>query len=93
LTQKPFSAFLVCVTQANHNGETFRLFVAEFLAPMRPLARPVSQALLVGVMDIRKVPSFSNQPKFLLSDLFGTWAEGDYRDWNAIRLWAERNHP
>jgi len=72
-----------------HNGETFRPFVAEFLAPVRTLARPVSQVLFAGVMDIRKVPSFSNRPKFRLSVLFSTWAEGDHLDWNAIQLWAE----
>ncbi len=89
LAQKPFAAFLVCMTLAMRNGETYRPFVAEFLAPVRALARPVSEGYFAGVLDIRKVPSFSNRLKFRLSVLFGVWSEGDHRDWNAIRLWAE----
>jgi len=89
LAQKPFAAFLVCMTLAMRNGETYRPFVAEFLAPVRALARPVSEGYFAGVLDIRKVPSFSNRLKFRLSVLFGIWSEGDHRDWNAIRLWAE----
>jgi menaquinone-dependent protoporphyrinogen IX oxidase len=27
--------------------------------------------------------------EFRLSVLFGVWKEGDHRDWNAIRTWAE----
>jgi menaquinone-dependent protoporphyrinogen oxidase len=93
LTQKPFAAFLVCMTLAMRNGETYRPFVAEFLAPVRALARPVSEGLFAGVLEIQKVPSFSNRLKFRLSVLFGVWSEGDHRDWNAIRLWAESLTP
>ncbi len=93
LAQKPFAAFLVCMTLAMRNGETYRPFVAEFLVPVRALVRPVSEGLFAGVLDIRKVPSFSNRLKFRLSVLFGVWAEGDHRDWNAIRLWAESLAP
>ena len=89
LAQKPFAAFVVCMTLAMRNGETYRPFVAEFLAPVRTLARPVSEGLFAGALDIRKVPSFSDRLKFRLSVLFGVWKEGDHRDWNAIRLWAE----
>ncbi len=43
-----------------------------------------------GVADaIGKIPSFSDRLKFRLSVLFGVWKEGDHRDWNAIRTWAE----
>jgi hypothetical protein len=77
------------MTLAMRNGETYRPFVAEFLAPVRALVRPVSEGYFAGTLDIRKVPSFSNRLKFRLSVLFGVWAEGDHRDWDAIRLWAE----
>jgi menaquinone-dependent protoporphyrinogen oxidase len=93
LAQKPFAAFLVCMTLAMRNGETYRPFVAEFLAPVRTLVKPVSEGLFAGALDIRKVPSFSNRLKFRLSVLFGVWKEGDHRDWNAIRLWAESLAP
>ena len=93
LRQKPFAAFLVCMTLAMRNGETYRPFVAEFMAPVRALVQPVSQGLFAGALDIRKVPSASDRFKFRLSVLFGIWKEGDQRDWEAIRIWAESLRP
>lgn len=89
LARKPFAAFLVCMTLAMRNGERYRPFVVEFLAPVRALVKPVSEGLFAGALDIRKVPSFGDRLKFRLSVLFGVWSEGDYRDWNAIQAWAE----
>ena len=88
LRQKPFAAFLVCMTLAMKNGEKYRPHVAAFLDPVRAIARPVSEGLFSGVLDIGKVESFSNRLKFRLSVVFGVWKEGDHRDWNAIREWA-----
>lgn len=88
LSEKPFAAFLVCMTLAMKNAGQYRRFVADFLDPLRSLVKPVSEGLFAGVLDIRKVPSASDRFKFRLSVLFGVWSEGDHRDWNAIRLWA-----
>ena len=88
LRQKPFAAFLVCMTLAMSNGEKYRPHVATFLDPVRALVRPVSQGLFAGVLDIGKISSFSDRLKFRISVLFGVWKEGDHRDWNAIREWA-----
>jgi menaquinone-dependent protoporphyrinogen oxidase len=93
LKRKPFAAFLVCMTLAMRNGEKYRPFVAEFLGPVRALVQPVSEGLFAGALDIRKVPSASDRFKFRLSVLFGVWKEGDHRDWNAIRAWAESLRP
>jgi menaquinone-dependent protoporphyrinogen oxidase len=93
LSRKPFAAFLVCMTLAMRNGETYRSFVSEFLAPVRGLVKPVSEGLFAGVLDISKVPSFSERLKFRLSVLFGVWTEGDHRDWNAIHAWTESLRP
>lgn len=88
LSEKPFAAFLVCMTLAMKNAGQYPRFVADFLDPVRSLVKPVSEGLFAGVLDIRKVPSASDRFKFRLSVLFGVWSEGDHRDWNAIRLWA-----
>ncbi|NMC80758.1 MAG: flavodoxin [Chloroflexi bacterium] len=88
LARKPFAAFLVCMTLAMPNGENYRPFMAEALAPVRALVRPVSEGLFAGALDIGKVPSLSERLKFRLSVLFGVWSEGDHRDWPAIRAWA-----
>ncbi|CAG0993663.1 menaquinone-dependent protoporphyrinogen oxidase [Anaerolineales bacterium] len=93
LSRKPFAAFLVCMTLAMKNGESYRPFVTEFLAPVRTLVRPVSEGLFAGVLDIAKVPTLKDRLMFRLSVLFGAWTEGDHRDWKAIREWAENLAP
>ena len=50
------------------------------------LVKPVSEGLFAGALDISKIPSFGDRLKFRLSVIFGVWAEGDHRDWNAITL-------
>lgn len=89
LARKPFAAFLVCMTLAMRNGESYRPFVAEFLAPVRALVRPVSEGLFAGALDIARVPTLRDRLLFRLSVLFGVWREGDHRDWKAIHAWAE----
>ena len=89
LNQKPFAAFLVCMTLTMRNVDQYRGHVADWLAPVRSLVRPVSEGLFAGGLDIGEIPSFSDRLKFRLSVLFGVWKEGDHRDWNAIRAWAE----
>jgi len=88
LRQKPFAAFLVCMTLAMKDGEKYRPHVATWLDPVCALVRPMSKGLFAGVLDIGKIPSFSDRLKFRVSVMFGVWKEGDHRDWNAIREWA-----
>ena len=89
LNQKPFAMFAVCMTLAMKNGESYRPQISEWLAPVHRLVQPVSEGLFAGVLDISKIPSFSDRLKFRLSVLFGVWSEGDHRDWDAIRAWAD----
>lgn len=93
LNQKPFAVFLVCMTLAMRNADQYRGHVADWLAPVRALVKPVSEGLFAGGLDIGKIPSFSDRLKFRLSMLFGVWKEGDHRDWNIIRAWAEGLSP
>jgi menaquinone-dependent protoporphyrinogen oxidase len=87
LAQKPFAAFLVCMTLAMKTGD-YRQHVATWLAPVRSLVRPVSEGLFAGALDIQKIPSFGDRLKFRLSVLMNVWSEGDHRDWSAINAWA-----
>jgi len=89
LVQKNAAIFSVCMTLAMRDGERYRSQVSEWLAPVRRLVQPVSEGLFAGVLDISKIPSFSDRLKFRLSIAFGVWSEGDHRDWNAIRDWAK----
>jgi menaquinone-dependent protoporphyrinogen oxidase len=93
LRQKRFASFLVCMTLAIRNGESYRPFVAEYMAPVQALVQALSQGLFAGAIDIRKVPAAADRFKFRLSVLLGVWKEGDQRDWQAIRAWAESLRP
>ena len=92
LAQKPFAAFLVCMTLAIEDGK-YRQEVAGWMGPVRTIAKPVSEGLFAGVLDVSAIPSFSERLKFRLSLLFGVWSQGDHRDWDAICAWAESLHP
>jgi menaquinone-dependent protoporphyrinogen oxidase len=92
LTRKPLAVFLVCMTLAISNGK-YRKHVADFMQPVRVLVKPVSEGLFAGVLDISKMPSFRDRLMFRLSVIFGVWSEGDHRDWDAIRAWAESIRP
>jgi menaquinone-dependent protoporphyrinogen oxidase len=91
LAQKPFAAFLVCMALAMKNGqrrEKTKKTAADWLQPVRALVNPVSEGLFAGVLDLSKMPSIFFWIVARLIILFGLWSEGDYRDWDAIRHWA-----
>jgi menaquinone-dependent protoporphyrinogen oxidase len=89
LAQKPFAAFLVCMTLAMPKAAEYRPTVATWLNPVRSIVKPVSEGLFAGALDIREITSFSDRIKFRLSVMFGVWKEGDHRDWNAVTNWAK----
>jgi menaquinone-dependent protoporphyrinogen oxidase len=93
LLKKPFAAFLVCMTLAMPDSEKYRQHVTEWLNPVRKLVKPVSEGFFAGGLDIAKIPKLSDRIKFRLSVMAGIWKEGDHRDWNAIRAWAEDLKP
>jgi menaquinone-dependent protoporphyrinogen oxidase len=92
LSQKPFAAFLVCMTLAMSKGN-YRDHVATWMAPVREIVRPVSEGLFAGSMEINKMKSFGDRIKFKMSVAMGVWAEGDHRNWDAIHQWAESIRP
>ncbi len=87
LAEKPVAAFLVCMTLAMKNQQ-YRESVKRWLDPVRSLITPVSEGFFAGVLDINRIPKFSDRLKFRISVATGVWSEGDHRDWNAIRAWA-----
>ena len=88
LNQKPFAMFAVCMTLAMRDGEKYRPHISDWLAPVRALVQPVSEGIFAGVLDISKISSFGDRLKFRMSVASGVWSEGDHRDWDAIRKWA-----
>jgi len=93
LTQKPFAAFMVCITLAMPGGEKYRQNVSAWLEPVRSLVNPVSEGLFAGVLDFRKKPVTSGMLRMRLAVALGIFPKGDHRDWNAIHLWAKSLPP
>lgn len=87
LAQKPFVAFLVCMTLTMKNP-SYHDAVKDWMQPVRALVRPVREGYFAGALDLRKVPSFRHRLMFRISIMMGVWSEGDHRDWDAIRDWA-----
>lgn len=92
LAHKPFAAFLVCMTLAMNKGD-HRAHVANWMAPIRARVRPVSEGLFPGTLDVSEIRSFGDRLKFRISVMMGIWSEGDHRDWEAVRTWAEGLRP
>jgi len=87
LAERPFAAFLVCMTLSMKNTQ-YHEGVKAWLEPVRGLVRPVSEGYFAGALDIARVPSWRKRLMFRVSVRLGVWSEGDHRDWDAIRSWA-----
>lgn len=91
LNQKPFAAFLVCMTLGMKNAgsrEKARPQVAAWFEPVRALVRPVSEGQFAGELTLSKVQNLRDRLGFWFSVKIGVWSEGDHRDWEAIRAWG-----
>jgi menaquinone-dependent protoporphyrinogen oxidase len=93
LASKPFAAFMVCITLSMANAGQYLEGLKGWMKPVRDLVFPFSEGYFAGALDFSKLPSSFNVLSMRLVVLFGIWKEGDHRDWNAIRLWAESLRP
>jgi menaquinone-dependent protoporphyrinogen oxidase len=92
LIRRPFAAFLVCMTLAMP-GDPHHDEVRKWLQPVRDLVPIVREGLFAGALDISKLDSWRAKVNFSVSVRLGVWSEGDHRDWDAIRAWAEELRP
>jgi menaquinone-dependent protoporphyrinogen oxidase len=90
LNSKPFAAFIVCMTLAMTKGDKYRSHVSSWLQPVRDVVTPLNEGFFKGVLDIKKLPAFSDRLKFRISVLTGVWKEGDHRDWESIKEWTRK---
>ena len=86
LSQMPVAYFVVCGTLQEDTRENRRK-VAAYLDPMRQVVQPADEGLFAGAMDFAKM-SLAYQ---LVARVMGG-SESDWRDWGAIRGWAEGLH-
>ncbi|MHB1007060.1 MAG: flavodoxin domain-containing protein [Chloroflexota bacterium] len=87
LAQRPFAAFLVCITMGSPNPK-YREGVAAWMEPIRSIVKPVSEGLFAGALDFRGLPLGVNTLMLRAAVACGALPQGDHRDWNAIRTWA-----
>ena len=87
LGRVPVALFTVCLTMKDDTEENRRT-VAAYLDPVREVVQPVEMGLFAGVMDYSKLP-------FLLRLMMKAMKspQGDFRDWEAIRAWADNTCP
>ncbi len=86
LRQVPVAYFLVCMTMSEPTEEKRRKVLA-YLDPVLkavPEVKPVKIGTFAGALNYGNLSS----PTKMIMKLKGA-PEGDYRDWNAIRTWAE----
>jgi menaquinone-dependent protoporphyrinogen oxidase len=93
LSQKPFASFMVCITLSMTNSGQYLEGLKGWMSPVRYLVRSLSEGYFAGALDFSKLPFSFNVLMMHFPVLFGMWKEGDHRDWNAIRAWAESLRP
>lgn len=90
LSKIPVAYFFTCLTLAKRNEKTERqaLGYAEKIAALAPQVQPVGIGRFGGVLNYSKLP-FHFRLLFRGMSLATGVQEGDYRDWEAIRIWAK----
>jgi menaquinone-dependent protoporphyrinogen oxidase len=88
LAQRPFAAFMVCISLAMANGEKYRSGLRDWMQPVRALVRPVSEGYFAGALEFNKLPITPNVLLMCLAVALGIFPQGDHRNWNVIRAWA-----
>lgn len=84
LDDKHVAYFVVCMTMKDDTPENRREATA-WLAPIESEVRPVEVGLFAGKLAREPLSWFDS-----LVTRFAGGTEGDYRDWNAIRVWSEQ---
>ena len=93
LRGKPFAAFMLCITLSMKNADQYREGLKSWMEPVRDQIHPVSEGYFAGALDFSKIPFSLNALAMRLVVLVGAWKQGDHRDWQAIRAWAESLRP
>lgn len=88
LVQIPVATFTVCMALALRNDEKTRTKISSQVQVVREMVMPVSEDFFAGALNLSKIPSLPFQVLVRFGILIGFWKEGDYRDWDAIRQWA-----
>ena len=93
LKQIPVAFFFTCLALSVNNEGTRQQAnkYSEKLKALSPMVSPVSVGQFAGAVNFSKMPFILRQ-LFKLFSFFTGAKEGDYRDWDAIRSWAQDVH-
>lgn len=91
LSRIPTAYFLVCMMAASKKPEDQK-YIPQWLEPVRSLVKPVAEGHFAGALWLKRHPLFESLGlRIFLGYL--KLKEGDYRNWEAIRSWAQKTHP
>jgi len=86
LQRVPMAYFTVCMTMVEDSPAT-RARAAGFIAPVRAVLTPAAEGYFAGKVDpgrLSFIENMSLQAKGV--------PQGDFRDWNKIRTWAQNTY-
>ena len=89
LSDKPFAAFMVCITLSMASADQYKEGLKGWMSPVRDLVHPISEGYFAGALDFSKLPLTFNTLAMRFVVLLGVWKKGDHRNWAAIHAWAE----
>jgi menaquinone-dependent protoporphyrinogen oxidase len=92
MRRMPAAIFQVCLTLAASN-KSYRRMVPEWLAPLRAQIHPVAEGSFAGALWPGQYAKLSEKLGLRIFLAAIHLKAGDYRDWNAIRAWAEQVSP
>ncbi len=92
LRRIPTAVFQVCMMLATSNEE-YRHMVPDWFAPLRAQIQPVAEGSFAGALWPNQYKKLSEKLGLRIFLAAIKLKAGDYRDWSAIRGWAERVAP
>lgn len=88
LRRIPTAAFQVCLMLAT-GSETYRRMPPEWFAPLHAHIRPLAEESFTGALWPDRYPKWTDKLGLRIFLAVVKVKAGDYRDWDAIRSWAD----
>jgi menaquinone-dependent protoporphyrinogen oxidase len=92
LRRMPVAIFGVCITAAQGKPNQAR-DLAGWLDVPRQMTNPVAESIFAGALWLKDFPGFGGKLSMRFLLLVLGISEGDHRDWNVIRAWADTTRP
>ncbi len=92
LRRIPTAVFQVCMMLAT-SSEQYKRMVPDWLTPLRAQIQPVAEGSFAGALWPNQYTKLSEKLGLRIFLAAIKLKAGDYRDWDAIRGWAERVGP